>query len=286
MATIKPVNVADAQAQVKTVQAPQTPAAPATGGDIFTMLTELLGKGLAAASGNEMAVGFANDVKKSNDARRMAPFVDALARGENPAMPVGLGAEALTQAQGMSSERTNQNLVATLQMLKNLQDVASTQGQIDSQQENIATTEKGATQRQGAQIASAEKMSAADIEAANKRNAASVGAQNYATKVQKMLGDEQNSQGLDKLRLLKDEYLRYGPKRPGLAGTGSNAVKNIGPLLDYIQGSSVPDAQKKMLTEQVLGYLTGTLSGNTQQGQQGLDMNDPWVQMLLMGDSE
>ena len=286
MATIKQANVADAQAQVKTIQKPQTPAAPVGGLDIFTMLTEVLGKGLAAASGNERASNFATDIKKGNDARRLAPFADALARGENPSMPVGLGAEALTQAQGMSSESANQNLLATLQMLKSMQDVANTQGQIDSQQENVATTERGATQRQGAQIASAEKMSAADIAAANQRNAASVGAQNFSTQVQKMLGEEQNQQGWDKLGLLKDEYLRHGPKRPGLTGTGSNAVKNIGPLLDYIQGSSVPDAQKKLLTEQVLGYLTGTLSGNTQQGQQGLDMSDPWMQMLLMGDSK
>lgn len=283
MATIKPVNVADAQAQVKTVQTPQTPATPATGGDIFTMLTELLGKGLAAASGNEMAVGFANDVKKSNDARRMAPFVDALARGENPAMPVGLGAEALTQAQTMSSERTNQNLVATLQLLKNLQDTANTQGQIDSQQENIQTTERGATQRQGAQIASAEKMSAADIEAANKRNAASVGAQNYATSVQKLLGEEQNQQGWDKLGLMKDEYLRYGPKmnRLGTGYGGSSSMKNLGPLFDFIQGSQIPDAQKAELTNNVLNFLKGSLAGG--QIQQGLDMNDPWLQMLMGG---
>ena len=62
MATIKQANVADAQAQVKTIQKPQTPAAPVGGLDIFTMLTEVLGKGLAAASGNEMAANFATDI--------------------------------------------------------------------------------------------------------------------------------------------------------------------------------------------------------------------------------
>ena len=289
MAKIKRVEPSEASALLKELAGPMAQPTTPSKSDGLIAIGEILGKGLAALSGSEMAMNFAKDVKSSNDATRLKGFFDALNRGENPGLPGNLGEEAQARGQAALAEDRRQRLVGVLQLLQHLQGAETAQGQIDAQAENLQTTEAGADRRQNAQLSTTREIADADRTSNERQTQARVGAQNYATSVTQQLGKEQNDIEGRKLAHQIYQNLKYpfGYRTPGAGGLlgglsgASSPLGKIGPLLEYVQTMDMPDAQKAEFNNIVLNSVKSILSGSGQAPQGGGALDEAGLQQLL-----